>query len=211
MNNDNEWQRLYNILALSPEQELFINCDLFGIDLLCILHDQAVPAIISFRGTKGSYIPIDNAIKFHVEESLIFLHPDEKYPSINLCIQNIGTGFASEITFTGDLSFTPVSLRSNKPLMEIGIFEEGIDYLGPEKKIEFPLFFTYSMDDNMDGFPEQPLNIVTTYKDSVNTKYKESFSLDFKKWKGYNKFEMQPLENIANKLADIASALQGRY
>ena len=71
MNNDNEWQRLYNVLALSPEQELFINCDLFDIDLLCILHDQAVPSVINFHDTKGSYIPIDNAIKFHVEESLI--------------------------------------------------------------------------------------------------------------------------------------------
>lgn len=70
MNNDNEWQRLYNVLALSPEQELFINCDLFGIELLCILHDQAVPSVINFHDIKGSYIPIDNAIKWHVEESL---------------------------------------------------------------------------------------------------------------------------------------------
>ena len=39
-------------------------------------------------------------------EILIFLFPNEKsLYRIDLCIQNIGTGFASDVKFTGDLSF----------------------------------------------------------------------------------------------------------
>ncbi|MDE0688956.1 MAG: hypothetical protein OXI61_12370 [Candidatus Poribacteria bacterium] len=74
-------------------------------------------------------------------EILIFLHPADRFPSINLCIQNIGTGFASKIMFTGDLAFRPTTLHSI-PLKDIGIFKNGIDYLGPEKKLEIPLFYT---------------------------------------------------------------------
>ena len=47
-------------------------------------------------------------------EILIFLYPDEKYPFINLCIQNIGTGFASAITFTGDPTFMPAIVNQTK-------------------------------------------------------------------------------------------------
>ena len=140
-------------------------------------------------------------------EILIFLYPDEKYPLINLCIQNIGTGFASEITFSGDLTFTPATLHHTKPLKEIGIFKNGIDYLGPEKKLEIPLFFTYSTE----GLPDQPINIVATYEDSVKTKHTESFSLKFKQWEDYRHFERDALDQIADKLADIERALRSNF
>ena len=66
--NNQEWQRLYNVLALSPERELFIHSGICGIDPFVILY-ECMPTIITFEDNEGCYIPIDNAIAWHLEES----------------------------------------------------------------------------------------------------------------------------------------------
>ena len=66
--NNQEWQRLYNVLALSPERELFIHNGICGIDPFIILY-ECTPTIITFDDNEGYYIPIDNAIEWHLEES----------------------------------------------------------------------------------------------------------------------------------------------
>lgn len=64
---------------------------------------------------------------------ILFLQGDGV--DIKLCVQNIGTGSASDIEFTGDLSFKP-TFPGDRPLKETEPFKSGINYLGPEYKID---------------------------------------------------------------------------
>lgn len=135
-------------------------------------------------------------------EILIFLFPSEGSAySINLCIQNIGTGFASNVKFTGDLSFK--SLYYNLPLKHMGIFKNGIDYLPPGRNIEMPLFHTQSIP----KMPKKSLNITVTYTDSMEIKYKEAFVLEFNKWIGFRQIQKNSLDKIASVLDDISRKL----
>ena len=137
---------------------------------------------------------------------LIYLFPDETYPHcINLCIQNIGTGFAHKIDFTGDFSFTPTLPRGWKPLADNGIIKNGIDYLGPGKKIEIFLFMSHmmrqdSMVPNRPPILEERLDITVTYQDSMKKERKEEFLLEFKQWEDYGNSESQPIAEIADFL-----------
>ena len=137
---------------------------------------------------------------------LIYLFPDETYPHcINLCIQNIGTGFAHKIDFTGDFSFTPMLPRGWKPLADNGIIKNGIDYLGPGKKIEIFLFMSPmmrqdSMVPNRPPILEERLDITVTYQDSMKKERKEEFLLEFKQWEDYGNSESQPIAEIADFL-----------
>ncbi len=107
-------------------------------------------------------------------EILIFLFPDERSAySINLCIQNIGTGFASDVKFDGDLSFKPAPYY-NLALKEIGIFKNGVNYLPPGKKIEIFLFQT-SVIPNLSV---KSLNISVSYADPIEKRHEESFFLN---------------------------------
>jgi len=138
-------------------------------------------------------------------EILIFLFPDETYPyCINLCIQNIGTGFAHKIYFAGDFSFTPMLPHGWKPLAENGILKNGIDYLPPGKKVEIFLFTTNTMEQSfspgMLTISEEWLDITVTYKDSVNAKHEESFQLEFNQWDRYGLAENNPVADIADTL-----------
>ena len=92
-----------------------------------------------------------------------------------LCIENIGTGAARDIKFQTDLSFKPDGERA---LAEVGFLKNGIDYLGPQKKIEH---FLVSVIGKLDKGKERPLEISVTYTDSVKLKYrhKRTFRLDF--------------------------------
>ena len=132
-------------------------------------------------------------------ELLVFLFPAEGFEySINLCIQNIGTGFASNVKFTGDLSFQP--LYQNLPLKHMGIFKNGIDNLPPGKKIEIPLFHTQKI-------PQKSLNITVTYTDSMKNKYTEAFLLEFNKWIGFRRFQSNSFQKIASSLEGIRQKL----
>jgi len=112
-------------------------------------------------------------------EILIFLFPDETYPyCVNLCIQNIGTGFAYKIRFTGDFSFPPMLPHGWKPLGKNVVLKNGIDYLPPGKKVEIFLFMTNTMEQSfspsMLKISEESLDITVTYRDSVNAKHEEN-------------------------------------
>lgn len=138
-------------------------------------------------------------------EVLIFLFPDETHPyCINLCIQNIGTGFAHDIQFEGDFSFTPILPPGWKPLSENGILKNGIDYLPHGKKIEIFLFMTNAMAQEMSPgratILEDFLDITVTYKDSANTKNKKTFMLEFSPWENYGQSQNKPISEIADTL-----------
>lgn len=138
-------------------------------------------------------------------EILIYLFPSEgNSRCINLCIQNIGTGFASDIIFDGDdLDFIPPMLFVNIPLKEMSIFKKGIDYLAPGKKIEIPLFITHGMGDAS----EKTLTIFVTYEDSMRKKYDDSFPLNLSKWVDFSQ-EDTPIAKTAKSVEKIASKIE---
>ena len=156
-------------------------------------------------------------------EILINLQPEERNPChINLCIQNIGTGAASDLKFEGDLSFRP-AMPKLEPISERGILKNGIDYLGPGKKLEIFLFysqhmFQYVYETNK-PISEHSIDITVKYKDSTNRKKEKSFLLTFDKWEGYGDFESDPIsqigrtleERIAETLENIESTLKDKH
>ena len=140
-------------------------------------------------------------------EILVSLVPHEIYTNtIYLCIQNIGTGSATDIKLTSDSSFTP-HLPSNRPLEKFGIFKQGIDYLGPGNKVQIFLFWT----DDLPKLSTQSLTITVNYKDCKPKNGKE-FLLDFTIWEGVGQqfTQLEPIAEIEKVLkGDIAEALKG--
>ena len=136
-------------------------------------------------------------------EVLVYLFPSEGYSyQINLNIQNIGTGFASDIRFLYDSSLISNASFLNNPFEELKLFKSGIDYLGPGKKIDLGLFSTHSMGD----LKNQTLNISVSYKDAMNESYKETFILDFSKWVDFYQDE-NPIMSAADSLKRIATEI----
>lgn len=137
-------------------------------------------------------------------EILIYLFPSEGYSRrINLCIHNIGTGFASDIEFGGDdLAFIPPLPLQRLPLKDLSIFKYGIDYLAPGRKIEIELFITHGMGDAA----RKTLEISVNYKDSRKKKQRKSFFLDLSKWVNFHQDET-PAAKAAESLKKISSEI----
>lgn len=164
----------------------------------------AIATIILARITSRYAKTTDEILKAgNKPEILIFLFPDETFPyCINLCIQNIGTGFARDVKFTGDFSFTPMLPPGWKPLAENSILKNGIDYLPPGKNVKIFLFMTHTMQQEsmISGRPpisEEYLDITVTHKDIESP---ENFILQFNQWEGYGASENHPIADIADTL-----------
>ena len=130
------------------------------------------------------YVNVTNKIlkAANKPEIAIYLSPDEKHlKHIYLYIQNIGTGFASDVKFKGDFSFAPPMKPPMEPLSESSILKNGIDYLIPEMKFREFLFMTPSVP----HIAGQSLDITVTYKDSIGTEYEKNFVLEFSKWENF--------------------------
>lgn len=133
-------------------------------------------------------------------EIAISLRPHEAHiHCVILCIENIGTGAARDIQFQTDLSFKPDGKRA---LEEVGFLKNGIDYLGPNEKIEH---FLVSVIGKLDKLKETPLEIGVTYTNSVKLKYKDerTFRLDFGEDEGFKRIGKHPLFEIAKTTKDI--------
>ena len=134
--------------------------------------------------------------------------------TIDLCIQNIGTGFAYDLKFTGDFHrIHPVASRTS--LAEYNIIKDGISYLGPGKFIPILLCFDYEKSslpypsiNKKSDLPDPPINGKVNYRDSANTEYDARFCLDFEKLEGYPQLENQSLDNIAFYLRGIDDTLR---
>ena len=147
-------------------------------------------------------------------EVIIYLFPSESFyifpgetetNCINLSIENIGTGLASDVKFSGDLSFILPITRIPSPLRkageapqrpkgvrlgEISVFKNGINYFPPGRKIEIPFFFATQREDLL----EESLNLAVTYKSSKGKFPRKCFNLEFDQWEDYT----QPLAaNVA--------------
>lgn len=105
----------------------------------------------------------------------MFLHA--RKDDIFLCVENIGTGFARDIKFTGDLSFKPTSWNDNdrdKLLKELEPFKSGIPYLGAGHKQERMISGTQEFL----SLPKQAFDIIVTYNDLGIAKEKKTFSFE---------------------------------
>lgn len=122
--------------------------------------------------------------------------------TIDLCIQNIGTGFAHNVQFNGSLlTFCPQ--LEDQPLGEYGIIKNGISHLGPGKRYQIILFWL--TEDKY--LPKEPLNVDITYRDPANNEQIKSCILDFKKIEGYTQLGDPSLESIAFSLQFIQEDL----
>ena len=114
-------------------------------------------------------------------EVILFLHDNGAV--IYLCIENIGTGYASDIEFTGDLSFRPTFPRA-QPLKETEPFKSGINYLGSEYKISVEICES----NEIRKLPQQSFNIIVTYKDSTGAAYRKNFPFEVGSWESARQF-----------------------
>ena len=135
-----------------------------------ILKATNKPEVIVYLYDKGTVQP-DAPVQDILERTIVYL-----------CIHNIGTGYASDIWFSGDLSFQPT--LSNDPLAEMEPFKNGYSHLGAGYKIDIPLFLT----GQMTKLPEQSFNILVSYKDSTKTPREENFPFEVGNWENNRQF-----------------------
>ena len=137
----------------------------------------------------------------------LFLHGSRH--SFTLCVQNIGTGFARDIKFTGDLSFKTLNFigESGVPLEELDPFNNGIEYLGPGHKIETFLFDR----EDLDRVPDHNFDITVTYKDLANIKAEKTFTFEIGNWGNTDQYGSPHTDETAEALEDIARILENRY
>ena len=123
--------------------------------------------------------------------------------TVDLCVQNIGTGFAYDIKFSGDLSsLYPQTGRES--LAEYSIIKNGISHLGTGKRYQIPIIWQPL---NLDP-PEKTFDVGVTYRDSAGTPHKEEYCLDFTKNEGYTQIGDPSIEHIARSLAHIDKTLR---
>ena len=92
------------------------------------------------------------------------------------CVENIGTGPAYDVRFTGNLSCIKRYKSDNsETLQDVGFLRDGINYLQPRGK----WVCVIDIGNKLNELKETPLRISVTYKDSEKEEYPDCFCLDF--------------------------------
>ena len=131
----------------------------------------------------------------------IFLHASGF--SITLCVENIGTGFAQDIKFKGDLSFKPTE-PGEATIGELNPFKDGIDYLGPGHKSETFLFHR----GELTQLPNHTFPITVTYKDLAGFKDEKTFTFEIGNWENTDQFGSPHTDSVANAVERVAQQLE---
>lgn len=143
-------------------------------------------------------------------EVIIFLRFNNDR-TISLRIENIGTGYASDVKFAGDL-LSHIAIpqflgKERKPIEKLPPFKDGIPYLGSGHKIDTPpLFSIYA--DEQDYTPKQPISVKVSYKDSTGTPDDKTIYLDPGNWQDRSQFMSPQSNDIADELGRIAEYLE---
>ena len=135
-----------------------------------------------------------------VQVSIVWEYRSKKVSTYDLCIQNIGTGFAYDLKFSGNI----ISLRIpifNERLDDYEIIKDGISVLGPGKRYQFPLFWRYDWGEL--DLPKEIYVVNVSYMDSAQNPKNGTFHLDFTKGGGYPQIDDPSLESIARSLQGI--------
>ena len=117
-------------------------------------------------------------------EVILFLRYSHR--SISLCVQNIGTGYAADVEFGGDLSFKGIDRygRERKALKDIEPFKNGINFLGAEYKLD--TFLCHGGD--VRDFEKRSFKILVSYKDSAGKTFKQLFPFDLGNWENTSQY-----------------------
>ena len=131
--------------------------------------------------------------------------------TISLRIENIGTGYASDVKFAGDLLSHKARHqfpgKEYKPIEEFPPFKNGIPYLGSGHKIDtLPLFSIYVEEE--DHLPKHAISIKVSYKDSTGTPYDKTFFFEPRNWEDRSQFMSPHSDDVSDELGRIAGSLE---
>ena len=130
----------------------------------------------------------------------VFIKPREEWIGfVDLIIQNIGLGPAYNIKFDIKPSFESIGEDS---ISEIGFIKNGLNYLGPNQKIQF---FLTSMTENYDDKIEKSFDINIAYDNAMGNKCKSVSRIDFSELKGLHQLGKPPLYQLVKAVEEIKS------
>lgn len=163
----------------------------------------AVLTIITWR-----YVRLTRDILKTTNKPQIILFLRYEGGKVSLCVQNIGTGYASDVDFSGDLfslkTIPAVHGDEGQRLKDLEPYKSGINYLGSGYKIDTFLFSGVRSSE----VSRQTLRATVSYKDSVNTKEKECFTFKIGDWEDESQFISPQNDDTADRLSRIANALE---
>ena len=144
-------------------------------------------------------------------EVIIFLRFNNDR-TISLRIENIGTGYASDVEFAGDLLSYKARPQffggEGKKIKELPPFKNGIPYLGSGHKIDtLPLFSIY-VEEEEDHIPKHAISMTVSYKDSTGTPDDKTFFFEPRNWEDRSQFMSPHSDDISDELGRIAGSLE---
>ena len=147
-------------------------------------------------------------------EIMVSLRPHEAHVNLAmLWIENVGTGVARNVRFTGDTGDRckgdlSCSFDGKAQLKDIGFLKNGIDVLGPGQKIDHFLVSILEILENSEILKLAPFKLTVTYWDSSgNPEDKKIFHLNFREYLGAATIGGSPPFDIARALKEIQKDL----
>lgn len=172
----------------------------FTFFLVCITA-WYVYETMRMRRTTQQMLKVSNTPEIKV--ALSYWHPDINDLTVDLYIENIGTGFAYDIQFYGNFKEYEPEM-SRKPLGEELIFKNGISHLGPGRRYQLRLIHN----PKSHKLPqERKRTINVTYRDSANNTYDQTYPFDFANVEGYIQMGDPTLYSISESLRSIQREL----
>ena len=126
-----------------------------------------------------------------------------KVSTLDLCIENIGTGFAFDVEFSGNFKDFPIQYTDDT-IADWDIIKNGISHLGPDKRYQIPVYYDYKPED----MPEKILTANVTYENPVKNKQRKTFHINFKNIESYPQIGNISIENIAETLLFIENNIR---
>lgn len=126
-----------------------------------------------------------------------------KVSTLDLFIQNIGTGFAIDIEFSGNFNEFQIQYRDDT-IADWDIIKNGVSHLGPGNRYQIPVYYEYKPED----MPDKTLTANVTYKDSARNKQWKTFHINFKNIESYPQLGDMPIESIADTLIFIENHIR---
>lgn len=155
------------------------------------------------------YVRLTNEILKATNKPKVILFLRYSKYTISLCVQNIGTGYASHVEFDGNLSFKPTHQYNKNPeedktLKDLEPFKSGINYLGCGHKIDTFLCNRNEIQD----LDNRSFKIVVSYKDSAEKPFKQLFPFDIGNWENTSQFISPYTDDVASAIERVASNIE---
>ena len=155
------------------------------------------------------YVQLTQGILKATNKPKVILFLRHSRYSISLCVQNIGTGYASDVEFKGNLSFKPPNQHNENPeedktLKDLEPFKTGINYLGSGQKIDTFLCDT----GGIQNLQNRSFKILVSYKDSAEETFDQSFSFDIGNWENTSQFITPYTDDVAGAIERVANSIE---